>query len=236
MKIRRLPELDLARIAPQRRDQQRKQLEQMRFGRPPFSYAPLRACFHDIFNVQPELFGPVPPTDWSQIEATLRRKSKTSDELKANLAVAKGLHQFAQKAGMRGRQQDFFQLAMSMGQKVSYWLPMVLAHEGQPIVPFIDPRRSRGLNKEGRRFAFSMMHERIRAADPDFEQVRLAIIQFGDLDEDQRYPRVHTDKGVTLFALDELEQMVATTYSLWAEVLEERADEARRSGTTGSLL
>ena len=236
MKIRRLPELDLARIAPQRNDQQRKQLEQMRFGRPPFSYAPLRACFHDIFNVQPELFSPVAPTDWSQIEATLRRKSKSSDEFKANLAVAKGLHQFALTADMRGRQQDFYQLAMSMGQKVSYWLPMVLAHEGQPIVPFIDPRRSRGLTKEGRRFAFSMMHERIRAADPDFEQVRLAIIQFGHIDEDQRPAKVHTDEGVRLLALEELEQMVATTYRLWTEVLEERADEARRSGTTGSLL
>lgn len=236
MKIRRLPELDLARIAPQRKDQQRKQLEQMRFGRPPFSYAPLRACFHDIFNVQPELFGPVAPTGWAQIEATLSHKSKTSEELKANLAVAKGLHQFALSADMRGRQQDFFQLAMSMGQKVSYWLPMVLAHEGKPTVPFIDPRRSRGLNKEGRRFTFSMMHERIRVADPDFEQARLAIIQFGDFDEDRRHPKVHTDEGVTLFTLEELEKMVSTTYRLWAEVLEERADEARRSGTTGSLL
>lgn len=113
---------------------------------------------------------------------------------------------------------------------------MVLAHEGQPVVPFIDPRKSRGLNKEGRRFAFSMMHERIRAADPDFQQVRLAIIQFGDLDEDQRHPKVHTDEGVRLFSIDELEHMVATTYSLWTEVLEERADEVRRSGTTGSLL
>ena len=236
MKIRRLPELDLARIAPQRKDQQRKLLEQMRFGRPPFSYGPLRACFHDIFNVQPELFGPVAPTDWTQIEATLRCKSKSSDELKANLAVAKGLHQFALTADMRGRQQDFYPLAMSMGQKVSYWLPMVLAYEEQPIVPFIDPRRSRGLSKEGRRFAFSMMHERIRAADPDFEEVRLAIIKFGDFDEDRRHPKVHTDEGVMLFTRDELEQMVTTTYSLWTEVLEGRADEARRFGTSGPLL
>ena len=236
MKIRRLPELDLARIAPQRRDHQRKLLEQMKSGRPPFSYAPLRSCFHDIFNVQPELFGPVEPTDWAQIEAILRCKSKTSDELKANIAVAKGLHQFALTADMPGRQQDFYQLAMSTGQKVAYWLPMVLAHEEQPIVPFIDPRRSRGLNKEGRRFVFSMMHERIRAADPDFEKVRLAIIQFGDFDEDRRHPRVYTDEGVVLFTLNELEQMVTTTYRLWTDVLEDRIDEARRSGTRGPLI
>lgn len=236
MKTRRLPELDLARIATQRKDEQRKQLEQMRFGRPPFSYAPLRACYHDIFNIQPDLFAPVAPTEWLQIETTLRRKSTSDDEFKANFAVAKGLHQFALTAEMRGRQQDFYQLAMTMGQKVSYWLPMVLAHEGRPIIPFIDPRRSRGLNNEGRRFAFSMMHERIRAADPDFEEVRLAIIQFGKFDEDRRHPRVHTDEGVTLFTLGELEQMVATTYSLWAEVLEDRTEEVRRSGSSGPLI
>lgn len=47
---------------------------------------------------------------------------------------------------------------------------------------FIKPRRSRGLTAEGRRFAFSMMYERIRAADKDFTDVRLTIAQFGDSD------------------------------------------------------
>lgn len=236
MKTRRLPELDLARIAPQPIDQQRKQLQQMRFGRPPFSYAPLRCCFHDIFNVQPELFGEVAPTKWEQIEAILRNKARSDAEFKANVAVAKGLHEFALRERLRGRKHDFYQLAMSIGQKVSYWLPMVLAHGDQPLVPFIDPRRSRGLNRSGRRFVFSMMHERIRAADPDFEQARLAIIQFGDFDGDQRHPKIHLDESVDLYSLDELEMMVAETYTLWAEILEDRVDEARRTGTTGSLL
>lgn len=120
---------------------------------------------------------------------------------------------------------------MGGGQKVAYWLPMVLSHEGQPLVPFIDPRRSRGLTREGRRFVFSMMHERIRAADPDYEAVQLAVFQFGDSGKDQRNPILHIDNGVTLFSLDELEAMVTTTYMLWQEVCEEREVEARRKGT-----
>lgn len=238
MKIRPLPDIDLARIASLPNVQQRKQLEQIRYGRPPFSYGPLRTCFHDIFNVQPDMFGPVAPTDWSVVEAQLRRKCRSDDELKANLAVACGLHQFVADTKMLGRAQEFFPLAMGAGQKVSYWLPMVLSHEGRAVVPFIDPRRSRSLTREARRFTFSMMHERIRAADPDYEAVRFAIFQFGDINEDRRAPILHTDDGVTLFSLGELETMVSATYALWHEVCEERETEERRkaTGTRGPLI
>lgn len=180
MKIRPLPEIDLARITTMPRDGQRKPLEQIRYGRPPFSYAPFRSRYHDIFNVQPAMFGPVAPTDWAIVEANLRRKCKSNEEITANLRVAKGLHEFTTAAQIMGRAQEFFPMAMSTGRKVTYWLPMILAIDERPLVPFIDPRRSRSLTKEGRRFVFSMMHERIRAADPDYANVGLGIFQFDE--------------------------------------------------------
>jgi hypothetical protein len=158
--------------------------------------------------------------------------------LKANIAVARGLHTFAEEAKLLGRTQEFFPLAMSAGRKVSYWLPMVLAKDDQAIVPFIDPRRSRGLTKAARRFAFSMMNERIRIADPDYDSVRFAIFQFGNDKEGARHPTLHTDEDIQLHSFDELEAMVSTTYSLWQEVHEEREMESRRkgTGTFGPLL
>lgn len=238
MKIRPLPDLDLARIAVQPKELQRKQLEQMRFGRPPFSYNPLRSCFHDIFNVQPDMFGPVAPSEWRVVEDHLRRRCRTEEELVANVLVARGLHEFAVEARMLGRAQEFFPMAMSAGRKVAYWLSVVLALNDQPLVPFIDPRRSRGLTREARRFVFSMMHERIRAADPDYESVRLAIFQFDEGDNERRTPRLHTDEGVELFSLEEMESMVAATYDLWREVNDEREADTRRraDGTHGPLL
>lgn len=238
MKIRPLPEIDLARIAPLPKDQQRRHLEQLQHGRPPFSYGPLRANFPDIFNVQPEMFGPVAPSEWAVIEAQLGRACRSDDELRSNLAVARGLHRFTTDAHMLGRTQDFFPLAMGSGRRVSYWLSMILSLEGRPVVPFIDPRRSRGLTREGRRFVFSMMHERIRAVDPDYDAVHFAIFQFGDFTDDRRNPILHMDDGVELFPLAALESMVATTYELWQEVCDEREVEARRkaTGTRGSLI
>ncbi len=238
MMIRPLPEIDLARIAPQRDDMKRKSLEQMKGGFSTFSYKPVRSCFSDILNVQPDLdLGAAQRTPWAVIEAELRKRSRSDEEFKYNQRVALGLHDFATSGRVMGRRHEFFPLSMGMGQKVTFWLPMIVAIDEQASALFIEPRRTRGLTVEGRRFAFSMMHERIRAADEDFSEVRLTIAQFGDPSDDRRAVRLHTDDGIELYPREELEQMVVSTYEMWREVLEERARNAQGRATgTGSLI
>ena len=238
MTTRLLPDIDLARIAPQRDDMKRKSLEQMKSGFSSITYNPVRACFPDIFNIQPDLdLGATLPTPWAVIEAELRKRSRSDEEFTYNRRVALGLHDFATSGRVYGRRQEFFPLSMGMGQKITLWLPMILAIDEQASALFIEPRRTRGLTAEGRRFAFSMMHERIRAADEDFADVRLTIVQFGDPSNDRRAVRLHTDEGVELYSREELEQMVASTYEMWREVLEERERKARGRATgTGPLI
>jgi hypothetical protein len=235
---RLLPDIDLARIAPQRDDMKRKSLEQMKGGFSTFSYKPVRTCFSDIFNIQPDLdLGAAEPSPWAVIEAQLRKRSRSDQEFTYNRRVALGLHDFAASGRVYGRRQEFFPLSMGMGHKITLWLPMILAIDEQASALFIEPRRTRGLTAEGRRFAFSMMHERIRAADEDFDGVRLTIVQFGDLSHDRRAVKLHTDEGVELFSREELEQMVTSTYEMWHEVLEERERTARGRATgTGPLI
>lgn len=238
MTIRPLPEIDLARIAPQRDDMKRKSLEQMKGGFSTFSYKPVRSCFPDIFNIQPELdFGIAEPAPWTVIEAELKKRSKSDDEFTYNRRVALGLHDFATSGRVFGRKHEFFPLSIGMGRNVTFWLPMILAIDEQASALFIEPRRTRGLTAEGRRFAFSMMHERIRAPDEDFAEVQLTIVQFGDPSDGRRTVRLHTDEGVELYTREELELMVASTYEMWREVFEEREREAHRRATgTGPLF
>lgn len=238
MTIRPLPDIDLARIAPQQNDVKRKSLEQMKGGYSPFSYKPVRSCFDDIFNIQPDLdFGSAAATSWAVIETELQKRCKSKVEFEHNKRVGLGLHDFASARCIMGRKHDFFPLAMGVGRKVTLWLPMILAIDTQPTAIFIEPRRTRGLTAVGRRFAFSMMHERIRAADEDFSEVRLAIVRFADPDRDRRAARMFTDEGVELYSLDELECMVASTYDMWREVLSEREYETRyKSVSVGSLI
>lgn len=238
MTIRLLPDIDLARIAPQRDDMKRKSLEQMKGSFSTFSYKPVRACFSDIFNIQPDLdLGAAEPTPWAVIEAELRRRSRSDGEFIHNRRVALGLHDFAASGRIYGRRQEFFPLSMGMGQKITLWLPMILSINEQVSALFVEPRRTKGLTAEGRRFAFSMMHERIRAADEDFANVRLTIVQFGDPSGNRRAVRLHTDEGVQLYSREELEQMVASTYEMWLEVLDERERKSRDRATgTGPLI
>ena len=231
MKTSRLPETDLALIATLPAEKQRSKLEGMRLGHPPFSYGPVRAFSHDIFNVQPAMFEAVTPTDWGVIERLIKAKSRSEREAAANLAVAKGLHDYAMGANILGRGIDFLPLPMGTGHKVAYWSPLVLIIDDAPIIPFIDPRQTLRLTPLAMRFVFSMMHERIRAADPDFSEVGFGIFQFGKQSSGSRAPVLHRDEGIELFPFDELEAMVATTYSIWQDVCENRDEDARRKGT-----
>lgn len=237
MKIPLLSEIDLARVCPLPRDQRRRALEAIRYGRPPYSYAPIRANLSDVLNVRAGMIGSLPRVPWSKIEQDIRRRSSSEAEQDANLRVGRGLFDYVDERALTGRHHEIFPLALGVGTKVVFWHPVVLSVDRRPLIPFFDPRRAKALTAEGRRFVFSVMHERIRVADPDFAEVTLGIFQFSLSEKGPRVPRVHTDAGVTLFTFDELDQMVRETYAMWREVCEERVAEVRRKASgSGGLM
>ena len=236
MKIRRLPELDLARIAPMPRDQKRHALEQMKNGWPPYSYDPLRQSILDILNVSAGPLAVLPRTPWAFIAAEIAHRSKSDDERTANLRAGEGLFNFAEEYELVGNRHEFFPLALGLTEKVIYWSPVVVAIDGRPVVPFFDPRRTKKLTADGRRFVFSVMHERIRVADPDFSDVRFAVMQFENTKIGVRPAKSYFDDGLVLWDFNQLDEMVRETYEVWREVLEERITEARRAGGKGSLI
>lgn len=236
MKIRPLSETDLARIAPMDVDGKWAALRQIKEGRPPYSYKPSRLCLPDTFNLETELFGASEPTPWSQIKKRIEDLSKSADEEAANIRISKALHEFATSENIRAKSHEFFPISLSLGRKIQYWQNHYLVQKGVVRVPFVDPRQSYKLTAQGRRFVFSVMHERIRVADPDFSEVGLVIVQFKKKDDGTLLPILHTDENIKLFSFDELDDMVTETYSIWKAVLEEREAEARKKAGGGSLL
>ncbi len=165
------------------------------------------------------MVGTLPRTPWEKIKEIISRRCKSDSEQDANLRVAEGLFDYAEQHRLVGRHHEIFPLALGVGTKVVFWHPVVLTIDSRPLVPFFDPRRT----------VFSVMHERIRVADPDFADVALGIVQFSLSEKGPRVPILYTDKGVTLFSFDELDQMVRDTYEMWREVVEERTADTRRS-------
>jgi hypothetical protein len=225
VKIPRLHELDLARIAPLDRARKRYELEQHTARRPPFTYNPFRSVLSDILNEQSEMFALAVRSDWTQIDKKITRLSKGPDELAANLEIGLSLFEYAAKEGMSSRRYDFYPVSFGSGIRVEYWRPTIISLGGAPLVPFFDPRRSRGLTEISRRFVFSMMHEQIRASDPDLATVRLGIYRFepGDRAREPadraRSVRLFTDDSVPLYSMQELEFMISETYEVWQQVL-----------------
>lgn len=237
--MRRLSETDLARFSVMQRDERKVSLTKHKFGRPPHDYNPVRLVQPDILNRQPPLFETSLRTDWEHIAHAIATNSKTHSEKVYNLAVAKSLYHFATTCEVVSRDRLMSSWTVGFGQSLKFWPNYIsvlrTSLDKSPIaeIPFHDYRLSKRLNKEAMRFVFSVMHERTRALDEDLANVELAIYQFGKLKDGHRILRRHSDSGVVLYTADELNEMISDTYQQWVEVLEERQEQTRRTGTDG---
>ncbi len=224
-----LPETDIAWIAPLPLDQKRKALEDFNVRRPIYTYRAFRISSSDLMNLETGMFGALPPPPFERIAEVIKSNSRFPEEAAANLRVAEGLY----NARWKGRPQPFGPMATTIGQKLSYWSPAVLAIEDKPVVMFLNPRRD-PLPPLGRRFAFSMMHEQIRIPDPDYAAVTFGICHFKPTKVGVRPVKVVYDTGVELYSFDELQSMLTETYAVWEEIYWGRVGAARRGGGGGS--
>lgn len=251
MKIPLLPETDLANFATLPPDQRRDALRRFKASGSAISYRPLYQRYFDIFNAQPELFGRALPTELPRILDLIRRASKSDAEERANIPPAECLHAFAVEEQVRAKRHEIvpFTLTGVAGVSLTYWLPLIFIIGDRLVVPFIDPRRSHTLSAEGRRFAFSMAHQRARVLDPDLGEAELLILQLPsvktgvrgadgkEIEQRQLRRRWVSELDAPLFGYDELDAMVAETYAAWQEVLVEREEDTRRrAGGPGGLF
>ncbi|MFH1555620.1 MAG: hypothetical protein ABII76_12270 [Pseudomonadota bacterium] len=234
MKIRRLPETDLARFAVMTPDKRRAALERHKTSYAPYSYNPMRGVIPAIFDIEVPLLGRPLGYSWEVISGIIATCSKRSDaERTANLLVGELLFKFSKEHGVKGRGQDFYAMPVGMATAIRFWSPVVIAVDGKPVVPFIDPRKAHSLDAKARRFVLSVMHERIRVLDPDYREVGLGIFQF-PIDGKGRKVKFYTDESVDLYDFETLDLMVRETYEMWREVLAEREEKKRRGGGTGT--
>ncbi len=230
MKIRRLHEIDLARVALLPADEKRSRLLRHRSGRARFSYDPARAVLLDVVNAQSSLPWRAPATPWEHIEHRLRRDAPTDESFQANLEVTELLFGLVNAEGYEALQFDIGRLPVGVGETVAYWINAVLVKEGNAVLPFFDHRRAKGLTAIARTFVFSMMREHLSARHPDLDAT-LAIFQFPQEGDDRAIRVRQLDAAEKLLSYEALDAAVSETYTIWREILEERLDEARRTGT-----
>ena len=218
--MRRLPETDLASMAPLSPDQQVKRFETMVRGWAPYSYQPVRNHSTEILNVAPGPLASVPRAPWKSVARLIRLSCSRPEGVLPNLQVGKALYGFATEAGLVGSRYNLDPLSLGIGTtKLTYWSNIVLNIGGRDCLPFIDPRRGQRLTEAGRRFVLSMMRERLRAYVGDFPNPGFVILQFSSSKAGTRKVQTHFADGIDLWERTELVEMITRTYQIWEEVV-----------------
>ena len=211
-------------------DARRRALQQLKAGHAPFSYGPLRKHMPDVMHAQPPLVR-TPDVSWEVLKPTIVADCKTEEEATSNTDAGKLLYDWVRGEGYEVIQEDFDRFPLGIGDYVSYWANAVLVRGDELLLTCHDFRRSGGYTDIGRLFAFSVMHAHIRELRHDLREARLAVLQFEQKPRSSRIIRVSYADGATLLSYDAIIRMAVETYATWREVLEERADAARRTGT-----
>ncbi len=239
-KLPRLPDTDLARIAPLPTTEKWRQLRDMRAGFPDFSYSPSRRHLPATMNAQGRgtLFDDLPDSPRDKLIASLRKDCRSAEEFASNEEVTGLLYDWIRANGFSVLHYDFGRLTLAAGYSVCFWTDAILSDGKNLLVLHPDFRRATaGYTARALRFAFSAMHHHIRGRGGDFVDIDPAIIRFPQPKNRTRSVRlINMPADLELFSYDELVAMTEETLSIWRQVCSENVEEARRRAAANDDL
>ncbi len=235
MKLRRLPETDLANIAPLTREKKAERLRSFNSGGGNWSYDPARSQNFNIANPADPLGLLTPAPSIESIRHMVANASHCEKQESSCLEVVDLFYGWYGKNSVAAVERRTRPLPIGTLGQVQYCENFIALVDGRPTVIFLDYRRQNGLSSIGRKFAFSMMHQQIRVGDPDFPDARLLALAFPQHKKRPRRIVSYFDDGLDLFTLAELGIMIEETYEIWSEVLNERRTEPPKRAAGGLL-
>jgi hypothetical protein len=227
MKKRRLPETDMARIALMpTKEAKIAALRRFKSGHPDITLAPFREqvayTARATEGASDHMF-PGPVADLDHVLSAVKAASRTPKEYEANAIRAEVLRAKAESFHWTGIIRDFGPLKLHASYSAQYWADAIFRGPLGPFLLIVDPRLANSLGPLARCFAASCAHERIRALEPELENVP---IRFAKLLARKNKPLALrcSDYFGPLVPFDVLSASVAETVGLWDMVQEERAD------------
>lgn len=240
MKLRRLPEIDLATITPLPNDLQKVRLNSFEAGGGGWSYEAARSLVPDTLQAQDAFGMGLRTTTREELFREVERRCRRgTDERESNREVTELLFDWANKYCTRAVLHHIPSMTLGNLGVLRYWSNVIVEFERKPAALFLDHRRANGLTTVGRQVAFSMMHEQIRVADPNLADIELLILKFTQAKGQPRSIELFKANEVDLIDFEELSSMLENTYRIWAEVCEARRHDPRRerkAAASGSLL
>lgn len=182
LKSIRLPETDVANIAFRSYDSKVSFLSSwLRPKQIKGSYEPLRRSVGEAANVGLPLLPDVGATSLEQLESLVIKECKGNAGLVAmNLAPVRAIRAFVQEHHIEAEFLEELPIALYPGMRYTFWAPMLVRYDGRARIVFLDLRRTGGLNESGQWVCFSIMHERLRALNPDYASVQFESWRFAN--------------------------------------------------------
>ncbi len=236
MKLRRLPETDLARIAPLGADEKWAQLRSFNSGGGSWSYDPAREQNFNIANPKNPMGLRSPRPSLEKIKTLVSRACSCDEQESSCLEVIELFDEWFSSNASDAIERRIPSMGIGSLGVVRYWESFAAIIEGKPSFLFLDYRRQKGLTAIARRFVFSLMNEQIRRTDPDFHDADLKILQFTQKKGEARIVQDHTFDPESLFTLSELNNMIDETYLIWQAVQLERRLDDRPKRAGGGLF
>ena len=217
MKIRRLPEIDLAKCAALATQQTLGRLEyelrSFNGGGGGWSYGPNRQSISDILAAKTPLLGITPSVPWESLCKQIQKACVNSWS-----SVSFSIND----------------LSLGMGGGVRYWHNVVVDDGDGLFIPFFDHRRAHGIsNSLVKQIVFSMQNVGVRERHPDLMDARLAVVRF-PATTDARSLTVEFHREEELLSYEGLNSRVQLVYETWNRISDERVSEVRRTGTGGA--
>jgi hypothetical protein len=239
LKIRRLSEIDLVRLASLTdQDELEHRLRAYNAGGGAWSYNPVRNSTSDILGASTPLLGGIGRPNWAQLQRQIVAScTRGQEQIVANLLVGKVLHEASHRMGWGAAQFHMGAMPIGIGETVRYWSDVVLEGEDGLMIPFFDHRREHGVaNAAMRQVLFSMQHTWVRERHPDLAEAKLVVVRF-PTDDDTRTIKIDRHHDAELLPYDVLDARVRNVYVTWARVSEEKARAGRKgTGTDGPDL
>ncbi|USQ96515.1 hypothetical protein [Caulobacter sp. RL271] len=223
----RLPETDLARIAPLPTEDKWRLLRNMRAGFSPISYRPARRHLADALRLQKPLPFDIDSPSAAQLLAAVRADSRSDVEADANIEVIELIMDFRINEKITATAEDFAPLKLAPGYSATYWTNAILRWGDRLLVVNTDFRRGAGYSPLGRRFSISVAHQRIRMMGGDYAELELGLLTFPGRKHQPRSIQLSVPQ-VELFSYEELVEMTGETLAIWDQVCEEKAASSRR--------
>lgn len=230
MKSIRLPETDIANLAFKSYETKISFLTNwLKPKQIKGSYEPLRRSVGEAANVSLPLLPDIGSSTLAQLEGLVIKECKGNARLiSMNLAPVKAIRDFVQKHGAEADFLEELPIVLHHGMRYAFWAPILVRYDGVARIIFFDLRRTGGLDDGGFHVCFSIMHERFRALNPDYETVRFEAWKFSN--NASRTIRVVSEWREPI-SYHSIVSDVAETYAILNMLRSNGADIGRATGT-----